>query len=326
MKILTSLIPVLVSLFLMSCTKEVLPGIDTLPVTSLKPTQVTLNGNVTNDGNCPVTSRGFCWSLLPDPTLSDSSSVNGSGAGMFYQTIEVMPDTIFYIRAYATNSVGTSYGNQVIVKVPGFPGGTFTDERDSRIYRWVTIGTQTWMAENLAYIPSVFPPSEGGYTEPFYYVQGYEGHAVSEAVALETYMKYGVLFNWKASQYACPAGWRIPTDDNWKDLEEYLGMDPSVLDETGLRFSGAVGEKMKSAKGWAEAGNGSDSFGFNALPAGGRNKAGEFGGIGTSASFWTASPAGSSVDFYRGLSFESTGINRGSASHNVGLSIRCIRN
>ena len=122
--------------------------------------------------------------------------------------------------------------------------GSFSDSRDGTRYRWVEIGNQTWMAENMAYLPAVSPPAEGGWNEPFYYVQGYEGNNVSIALQQENFKKYGVLYNWKAIQSACPEGWRLASDEDWKVLEDYLGMDPSEVDETDDR-TGSFGSSKR---------------------------------------------------------------------------------
>ncbi|MFO7616520.1 MAG: FISUMP domain-containing protein, partial [Bacteroidales bacterium] len=192
-------------------------------------------------------------------------------------------------------------------------------------YPVVKIGEQLWMAENLAWLPEVSPPTIGGYPEKLYYVQGYYGTNPQEAAGLEAYEEYGVLYNNKAAQSACPVGWHLPWDADWQSLELELGMDEAEVDETGYRSSGSVGEKLKSFSGWIDGGNGDGSSGFNAKPAGNRNREGGFGTIGLSAGYWTSSASGSSVNFTRVINNDTGGITRGSATHNIGLSVRCIQ-
>jgi uncharacterized protein (TIGR02145 family) len=125
-------------------------------------------------------------------------------------------------------------------KPEGLPlSGTFTDPRDNHLYRYITVGSQIWMAENLAYLPAVSPFDSVSSIHRHYYVCGYDGISVLAAKAEDSYKIYGVWYNWPAAmdenfeskheiiggQGACPPGWHLPSDQEWKILEEYLGMD-----------------------------------------------------------------------------------------------------
>jgi len=101
---------------LSSCEKGLfspLPEVETLPVTVIDATHVTLNGNILDEGRTAVTVRGFCWALKPNPTVNDNYSQNEFGPGQFTEDIVIMYDTIYSVKAYGTNSNGTSYGNEV---------------------------------------------------------------------------------------------------------------------------------------------------------------------------------------------------------------------
>jgi V8-like Glu-specific endopeptidase len=88
-----------------------LPTVTTNSVTSITTTSAVCGGNVTSDGGATVTARGVCWSTSPNPTIYNSKTVNGSGTGSFTSNISgLSPNTTYHVRAYATNSVGTSYG------------------------------------------------------------------------------------------------------------------------------------------------------------------------------------------------------------------------
>jgi|GEM_PF-3527473 len=103
---------------LLSCNKIVidpLPKVETLPATILDATHVTLHGNVISEGETAVTTRGFCWALTPNPTVDQNFSQNAFGPGAFSETITVVADTTYYIKTFATNANGTTYGNQVEV-------------------------------------------------------------------------------------------------------------------------------------------------------------------------------------------------------------------
>ena len=92
-----------------------LPSVTTSYVIMILQTTASSGGNVSNDGNSPVTARGVCWSTLTNPTLTDSHTTNGSGTGSFTSYITgLTANTQYHVRAYATNSVGTAYGNEIV--------------------------------------------------------------------------------------------------------------------------------------------------------------------------------------------------------------------
>ncbi|MBP5412329.1 MAG: T9SS type A sorting domain-containing protein [Bacteroidales bacterium] len=95
-------------------TLAVTPIITTMAASNITSTTATSGGNITNDGGATVTARGICWSTTSNPTINDSHTTNGSGTGSFTSNMTILTaGTTYYVRAYATNSVGTSYGNQI---------------------------------------------------------------------------------------------------------------------------------------------------------------------------------------------------------------------
>jgi uncharacterized protein (TIGR02145 family) len=165
---------------------------------------------------------------------------------------------------------------------------TFTDSRDSKKYKKVTIGNQTWMAENLAYAIV----AEDGVC--------YDTYDNSSVNYCE---KYGRLYHWDAAMAGalssaaipsgvrgvCPAGWHLPSRQEWDDLIKAAGGKKSV-DEYGAVVWDGVGKKLKAVRGWG-CGNGTDDYGFSALPAG-MNAASElessFIGVGSFSGWWTS--------------------------------------
>ena len=94
-------------------TSATLPTVTTATVSDITETTATCGGNVTNNGGATVTARGVCWSTSQNPTLSDSYTTDGNGTGAFNSTITgLTANTTYYVRAYATNSVGTAYGSE----------------------------------------------------------------------------------------------------------------------------------------------------------------------------------------------------------------------
>ncbi|MFA6128390.1 MAG: FISUMP domain-containing protein [Bacteroidales bacterium] len=204
----------------------------------------------------------------------------------------------------------------------------FTDSRDGHVYKVVTIGTQTWMAENLAYLPAVSTSQEGSFTTPYYYVYGYEGSTVSAAKATANYGTYGVLYNWPAALTACPSGWHSPTDAEWKILEKNQGMSNSDADGIGWRNTGIVGGKLKETgtSHWLSPNTGAtNNSGFTALPGGGRDDNGGFYTLGTYASIWSASEVDASISWYRDLHYFADGVQRFTYEKSGGLSVRCLQ-
>lgn len=132
--------------------------------------------------------------------------------------------------------------------------GTFVDSRDGHIYKYVTIGTQDWMAENLAYLPKVNNPAvdqDACAGKPLYFVLNYQGDDVVAAKATKEYEKYGALYNWWAAvgeqnatggdanavpsgiQGVCPNGWHLPSKAEWKILEDYVANQLPEVDGNG---------------------------------------------------------------------------------------------
>jgi uncharacterized protein (TIGR02145 family) len=203
------------------------------------------------------------------------------------------------------------------------------DSRDSHSYRTVQIGTQLWMAENLAYMPKISPSKvQGGI-----WVFDFQGTSVPEAKATENYQKYGCLYDWLTAtannhgngKDICPKGWHIPTDLEWKELEMFLGMTKAEADTTATRNSGNAGKKLKASEGWDDNGNGDNRSGFTALPGGCRNPAGYFLYKGKATAMWTSTEANAENAWNRIILFNSLGIDRLIWSKLNGRSVRCIR-
>ena len=166
-------------------------------------------------------------------------------------------------------------------KFPLFQDDTFTDTRDNHVYKQVRIGTQTWMAENLAYLPAVSPSAVGSDSIPHYYVYDYQGISTDAAGTAGTYNNYGVLYNWEAAKFSCPSGWHLPNDEEWQTLADFL-------DKNWL----TVGNKMKETgtSHWISPNDkATNKSGFTGLPGGERSVSGGFNGIGYYGEFWSSS-------------------------------------
>jgi len=265
---------------------------DVLSVTTSTPDSITnssvyLGGKVTSDGGYAVTERGVCYATSKNPTTGSTKVVMGSGTGFFKGKVSgLAANSVYYVRTYAISSQGTVYGEQVTftarLRVK------FTDSRDGKTYNSVKIGDQWWMEENLAWLPSVSPPTDESNTAPYYYVYEYSGTDVTAAKATANYTTYGVLYNWPAALTACPAGWHLPSDTEWKTLEISLGMTQTEADRTGSRGT-LEGRQMKSGSGWWYGqGNGTNSSCFSGLPGGFRGDDGKFDGVWIMGLWWSS--------------------------------------
>lgn len=282
--------------------------------------------------NYDVWERGVCWSELKNPTIYDNISMYGAGTGVFTNMITgLSANTTYYARAYATHNWETTVYSEeksfttTCRSVEDFEDckGTFTDNRDGMEYGWVKIGTQVWMAENLAYLPSVNPPTESSTDYPYYYVFDYYGREVAEAKMTYYYTLYGVYYNWFAVMHgACPTGWHVPSQAEWITLKDYVAKDGHFGNE---------GIVLKTTTGWVdESGNGTDDYGFSGFPSGGRNeeKGGSFGSIGINSHWWSSTDRSSpnawmwdiTTDFKPHSNIGSFYTNK-----NFAFAVRCVR-
>ena len=126
-------------------------------------------------------------------------------------------------------------------------------------------------------------------------------------------------------QGICPPGWHIPTDEEWKVLEMYLGMSQNEADDTGYRGTDE-GKKMKSTSGWYNNSNGTNSSCFNALPGGYRYSDGSFYGLGYNGYWWSSTEYSGTGAWSRGLDYGSDQVGRGLDYKPGGFSVRCLKN
>jgi uncharacterized protein (TIGR02145 family) len=212
--------------------------------------------------------------------------------------------------------------------------GSFIDPRDGYEYSVVLIGDQLWMVENLKFLPEVYPPTAGGDplidNKPYYYVVGYYGNNVEEAMETANFQAYGVLYNWPAAKLSCPEGWHLPSDEEWKQLEMYLGMSQMDADELNLRGTNEGGMlKEEGTTNWNFPNNGAtNSSGFSALPGSARINTGEFIQFGNYGYYWSSSDIWGPTYYgiwYRYLINYSSMIGRGTTGGDTGFSVRCIK-
>ena len=258
----------------------------------------------------------FGLSLSTSFAQNDSIYVMKDGIIIWEYKIADIDSIIFYKPVIEEEEEGTN--------------GTFTDSRDGYTYQTVQIGSQTWMAENLKYLPSVVGPGTGSYSEAYCYVYGYDGTSISAAKATENYATYGVLYNWTAAmngaessdanpsgvQGICPDGWHLPSDAEWTQLTDYLG------------GKSVAGGKLKEAgyDHWQSPNEGANNeSGFTALPGGYRYSGGNFGSIRSFGDWWSSTEYDADDAWYRLLRYDYSSVFRYCSSKSMGLSVRCLR-
>ena len=288
------------------------PVLTTSDVSGIKDITAVSGGIITSDGGTSITARGVCWSTGATPTVSDSKTADGTGAGSFISNLTALPpNTTLNARAYATNSAGTSYGNVISFK-------TFAVmDIDGNGYTSVTIGTQVWLVENLSTtryndgtpVPLVTDNTAWSLlTTP-----GYSWY--NNDISYKNL--YGALYNWYAVNTGklAPAGWHVPTNEESTILMLFLG-EPNA------------GGKLKEAgtNHWESPNTGAtNEYGFTALPGGKRMFSGVFYSFGSSCYFWNFDELNSTYAWNRSILNIYPGLYNGNIDKTYGFSVRCVK-
>jgi len=171
--------------------------------------------------------------------------------------------------------------------------GYFVDKRDGQQYKWVKIGNQVWMAENLNY-------------ETVKSWKYNDMHIRDDG--------YGRLYSWESAVISCPKGWHLPSDKEWSRLATFLGGDQ------------IAGKKIKAVSGWEEAYfKGNNESGFSAVPAGYRKTDGVYEGKGNVTVWWTATQYQPEHAWSRSLGYSPDEVLRSYEDKRRGYSVRCIK-
>lgn len=291
------------------------PALTTSSVISITQTTAVCGGKITSDVGSSITARGVCWSTSTTPTISGSKTSDGEGYGTFKSTITgLIPNTTYFVRAYASNNAGTSYGNQLIFK-------TFTGtvkDIDNNVYNTITIGTQEWTTENLKVthftngdpIPKVIENSGWNNLTSWAYCENYN--------SADSSLIYGHLYNFYAvaSGALCPAGWHVPSDQEWITLLNYLGGDTVAGGK--LKESGTSHWKSPNT-------GGSNETGFTGLPAGYRSYYQGFLYNRVLGYWWSSTEIYTFQSYYIGVNNYSKNVTHLFDYKGNGYSVRCIK-
>jgi uncharacterized protein (TIGR02145 family) len=298
-------------------TSPLVPIIATDPVASITKTTAVSGGNISSDGGSAITARGIVWNKTGNPLVgTDSISTDASmTTGLYTLNLGNLNSGItYYVRAYATNAVGTAYGNQL----------TFTTQpvldTIGNQYTTITINGKEWFKENLKTTKYANGTDISNVTDNgswFNLVSGqgawanYANDGSNDAI-------YGKLYNWYAVtdvKGLCPTGWHVATDSDWTSLTVNYGLDA------------AAGNELKSTTLWTIGNANTNISGFGALPGGGRSPGG-FGDINNKGFWWTSTPDPSDTDkaYVRSMQYNFDTVLRNTESNKYGFSVRCVKN
>lgn len=209
---------------------------------------------------------------------------------------------------------------------PGIPTVVY----EGQTYHTIQINSQCWLKENLnvgSRIPVSVDMTDNGIIEKYCYDDNPDYCLI-----------YGGLYQWEeAMQYStqqgtegiCPPGWHVPTDEEWKILEGTVDSETEI-GETAWDWSGFrgydAGKNLKSTSGWHNNGNGTDLFGFTALPGGRSAPNGYFYDLLYHSFWWTSTEHSSTTDWKRTLSWGANDSGRYGGGYRDGYNVRCIQN
>lgn len=316
------------SVFFCSCSEDktttpdrsTTPVVSTAAVSAITRTTAECGGTVTANGGAAVTARGVCWGSSATPTIADNATVDGTGTGSFTSSITgLSAGSPYYARAYATNSVGTGYGNaRQFTTTLADSTGTVADI-DGNVYQTVKIGNQWWMAENLKAIRYRNGESIPNVTDNGTWAGIATGARCDYANNETNVAVYGRLYNWPAVhdlRNIAPAGWHVPSDAEWQTLIDHLGGQD------------VAGGKMKEAgtAHWTPYNvDATNESGFTGLPGGARLYDGAYTDMGGCGLFWSTTAYDDSYAWFVSLGYAGTSVLRDYNNKPLGYSIRCVR-
>jgi len=318
----------IVLIFLMlplGCTKQESGAeiSDEVSITLISVNSASVTGKITNPGD-GISDYGHCYATSSNPTYAGSKT----SFGISYRTRSyssditgLSPNTLYYVRAYLKSGNDLKYSSEVSFTTNS-PGNTVID-LEGNIYNTVTIGTQTWLAENLkstkyndgTEIPNVTDSitwsalSTGAYCD-------YDNNPSNSDT-------YGRLYNWFAAastntRNICPTGWHVPSDAEWKTLTDYLG---------GETIAGGKLKESGTTHWYSPNYAANNLTGFTALPGGSRSYDGAFGvSIGDSGFWWSSIERNNdSFAWLRRMDSNFSFVLRTNLYLTYGFSVRCVK-
>jgi len=309
----------------MTIENPVLPTVTTADAMNITQTEATTGGTVHTDGGATVSARGVCYSTTPNPTLANDYTTNGSGLGTFVSILtNLSPNTQYYVRAYATNSVGTAYGNEISFTTLAQPwqcGDTI--DYSGQIYNTVLIGTQCWMKENLnvgVMINSSQNQTNNSQIEKYCYDDD-----PTNCIEYGGLYQWGEMMNYTGSsssipsgrQGICPMGWHLPSNPEITLLITQLGGEA------------VAGGKMKEDGyvHWDPPNLGAtNESGFTAIGSGRRhNSTPFFMQLKTNCQIWSCTQDGSDLAWFINMQNNIVNTTNQHGFKTLGFTSRCLK-
>lgn len=306
-----------------------IPILTTSPIANITQQNASSGGNITSDGGAAIIERGICWNIVGNPTVSDSKATIVGSVGTFSaNTTQLKAQTTYHLRAYAINSVGVAYGNEVIFNTLdlSIPGPNVTDV-DGNIYHSVILGGVTWMVENLrttkfqnlTTLTNITVNSDWQNNHPETGSYCYYNNQSTNASS------YGVLYDFFAAtnpQNIAPDGWKVPSKQDWDNLINYINFNCVERGEALKINTGSYTFQTPN--------NATNLSGFSAMPGGYRSgQNGSFSNQGTDGYWWTSTEVNTVYGKCKRLTWNSTEVTEtvagASPGKKTGLAIRCIK-
>ena len=283
-----------------------LPKVKTSAVSEITINSAVCGGEVTSDGNGTITARGICWSTSQNPTIEDNKTTNGSGLGSFTSNLSnLASQTTYYVRAYATNEVGTSYGNEVSFT-------TLVDPANGREY--VDLGLSVkWATCNVG---ATTPEEYGDYfawgettTKANYSSSNSPTYGLSNSKLLsQGYIdsEGNLTAQYDAARANWGGTWRMPTRKELNELNTQCTWTWTTQNSVnGYKVTGPSGASIF-------------------LPAAGYRNGSSLSRAGYSGYYWSSTPYGNRDDYAYYLDFSSSSLYMYYDYRNYGLSVRPV--
>lgn len=314
------------------------PAVTTTAASDIKVTIATAGGNITADGGGVIIERGICYSTSQNPTVADNKNIVTGTTGIFSCSLTGLTyNTTYYLKAFATNSAGTSYGQEISFKTFAAIDG------DGNLYHSVIIGAQEWLVENLK--TTKYNDGSG--------ITLVEGAAEWAALTGPAYCWYnndaatnkeifGALYNWytvdpasNGNKNIAPEGWHVPALNEWWNMQNYMIANGYNYD--GTTTENKIVKSLSSLSTWASSGNAGSAgntdypafrnkSGFSAVAGGIRfNDTRSFSYINEECMFWFSSDQAGGNAWETYIGYSSVGDIYYFSNKRFGFSVRCLK-